>query len=200
MSASKFNTCTLGKSFSIAYGAIVIALLSHRWFLINRNTCFIKTRETLLFTSESTAWMTTNEHFVASLIHQLDTNLLSAYISECGFDRWWCSFNFWITVSTFTWHLMIFEFFTSFSDVIGFCLTLAAKILLAFLTSYSKLAHVNSRILRNRLPCVIFNFVIDISRNHFHYVLAATGDQVRILWEKDRFREFVDLLHKLLAQ
>ena len=95
---------------------------------------------------------------------------------------------------------MIFEFLASFSDMIWFGLALAAKILLALLTSNPKLAHVNSRILRNRLPSIIFNFVINLSRDHLHDILTAARDQIRILGEKDRLREFVDLLHKLLAQ
>jgi hypothetical protein len=73
MSATKFHACTLGKSFSIANDAIVIAFLSHRWFLIMFNTGFIKAWETFLFTGESTAWMSASEHFVASFIHQLNT-------------------------------------------------------------------------------------------------------------------------------
>ena len=95
---------------------------------------------------------------------------------------------------------MIFEFLASFSDMIWFGLALAAKILFALLTSNPKLAHVNSRILRNRLPSIIFNFVINLSRDHLHDILTAARDQIRILGEKDRLREFVDLLHKLLAQ
>jgi len=176
MSAAKFYTCALGKSISIADRAIVIAFLSHRWFFIKRNTGLIKTRETLLFASESTAWMTTCEHFVASFIHQLNTCLLPAYVSECWFDWRWCTFYFWIAVSAFTWHLMIFEFFASFSNMIGFRLTFAAKVLLAFLTSNSKLAHMNSWVFWNRLAGVIFNFIIDISWNYFHDVLATTSN------------------------
>ena len=176
MSATKFHACTLGKSFSIANDAIVIAFLSHRWFLIKWNTGLIKTRETLLFTGKSTAWMSACEHFVASFIHQLDTSLLSAYVSECWFDRGWRTFNFWIAISTFTWNFMIFELFASFSNMIGFRLTFAAKVLLAFLTSNSKLAHVNSWVFWNRLAGVIFNFIIDISWNYFHDVLAATSN------------------------
>ena len=183
MSATKFDTSTLGQSVSIADGAIVIAFLSHCWFLIEWNTGLIKTRETLLFTCKTTAWMSACEHFVASFIHQLDTSLLSAYVSECGFDRGRRTFNFWITVSTFTWHLMIFKFFASFSNMIGFRLALAAKILLALLTSNSKLAHVDSWILWNRLTSVIFNFVIDISWNHFHNVLTTACNQIWILRE-----------------
>ena len=183
MSATKFDTCSLGKSISIADGAIVISFLSHRWFLIEWNTGLIKTRETLLFTGKSTAWMSACEHFVASFIHQLNTSLLSAYVSECGFDRGWRTFNFWIAISTFTWNFMIFKFFACFSDMIGFCLTLAAKILLALLTSYSKLAHVDSWIFWNRLTSIIFNFVIDISWNHFHNVLTTARHQIWILRE-----------------
>ena len=176
MSAAKFYTCALGKSVSIADRAIVIAFLSHCRFFIKWNTGLIKARKTLLFTGKSTAWMTTCKHFVASLIHQLNACLLPANISECGFDRRRRTFNFWITVSAFTWHLMIFEFFASFSDMIGLCLTLTTKILLALLTSYSKLTHVDSWIFWNRLASVIFNFIIDISWNNFHDVLAATCD------------------------
>ena len=176
MSAAKFDTCTLRKSVSVADRAIVIAFLSHRWFFIKWNTGLVKTRETLLFTGKSTAWMTTYEHFVASFIHQLDTCLLSTYISECGFYRRRRTLNFGITVSAFTWHLMIFEFFASFSDMIGFRLTLAAKILLALLTSNSKLAHVYSWIFWNRLASVIFDFIIYISWYYFHDILAATSD------------------------
>jgi hypothetical protein len=71
---------------------------------------------------------------------------------------------------------MVFEFLASLSNVIRLSLAFATEVLLTFLATDSKLAHMNSSLRRNRLTNVVFDFVINLSLDDFHNILATACD------------------------
>ena len=84
--------------------------------------------------------------FITALIHKFKALRLSAHIPESRVHRGRRLGQLFLAESALSCLLVLFELFAGFTQVVGLCLALGAKVLVAVVAPYSELTHMNSSI------------------------------------------------------
>ena len=151
------------------------------------NTFGVKTGQALSFTVEATTWMTTSERFrticldhilalfpQANICHRiLLTSFHLFHVLVCQFIS---------AKSTLSTLLFVLELLTSHACVIGHLLALLAMILVALLTSYAVLSHMDGSFGIYRLPLIIFGLEVNLARFDLHDRPTRTCCQILVIF------------------
>lgn len=200
VTAIKLHAGALAQTVSIADNAIVVCLHALSEVLVPVHACFIQAWQAFPLVLESAARMPASQHLVATLVHRLNAGLLSADGPKSRLYRWGCACDLGHTEPALAGFLVLLVLFACFASVVRLCLALAAEVFLALTTPDSILAHVNSRISRNELACVVLNLVVNLSLNHFHDVPTAAVHHAGVMGKKLRLFEFRQFFHKRSAK
>jgi hypothetical protein len=131
---------------------VILAFFWSNFWIHFLNTLGFKTRKTRLFSDGSTARMTTLEHFITRLLHEVEALTFSAHISECWLHTWGCLCEL---VLAKTAHLSII-LITCFPDVVWLGIALRAKVFFTIIAPNSMVGHMFCCLLRNGISIVIF--------------------------------------------